>query len=130
MQRTKNLTPNKLLTTLPILLEQIKAGNSNKLKNETRQTLYLLYQHNKITKKVYNKVIIIIEENMIVIKDSKMFCLNADFPKDADDNLKHEFIIKSNKSLAENKIKNKIDQLLIKYKHGNNIHKHRKQQNE
>ena len=36
-------------------------------------------------------------------------------------NLKHEmeFIIKSNKSLAENKIKNEIEQLLLKYKHEN-----------
>ena len=51
-------TPNKSLTTLPILLAQIKAwNNSNKLKNETRQILYLLYQHNKITKKVYNNLI-------------------------------------------------------------------------
>ena len=34
-------TPNKLLTRLPILLAQIKAGkNSCKLKNETRQMLY------------------------------------------------------------------------------------------
>ena len=29
-----------------------------------------------------------------------------------------------------NKIKSKTDQLLLKYKHGNNIHRHRKQQNE
>ena len=41
-----NLTSNKLLTTLPILLAQTKAGNySNKLKNEIRQIVYLLYQH-------------------------------------------------------------------------------------
>ena len=47
-KRSKILTPSKLLTRL-------KAGNSsNKLKNEIRQILYLLYQHNKITKKVYN----------------------------------------------------------------------------
>ena len=38
--------------------------------------------------------------------------------------------MKSNESLTENKIKNKIEQLLSKYKHGNNIHEHRKQQNE
>ena len=51
----KILTPNKLLTRLPILLAQIKAGNNSyKLKNEIRQILYLLFQHNKITKKVYN----------------------------------------------------------------------------
>ena len=37
----KLLTPNKLLTRLPILLEQLKAGkNSCKLKNEIRKTLY------------------------------------------------------------------------------------------
>ena len=54
----KILTPNKLLTRLSILLAQIKAGNnSNKLKNEIRQILYLLYQHNKITSKVYNNLI-------------------------------------------------------------------------
>ena len=54
----KILTPNKLLTRLPIRLANIKAGNnSNKLKNEIRQILYLLYQHNKITKKAYNNLI-------------------------------------------------------------------------
>ena len=38
-------TPNKLLTRLPILLAQIKAGiTSNKLKKEIRQ---ILYQNNK-----------------------------------------------------------------------------------
>ena len=47
------LTPSKLLTRLSILLAQIKVGNnSNKLKNEIRQILYLLYQHNKMTKLV------------------------------------------------------------------------------
>ena len=54
----KILTPNKLLTRLPILLAQIKAGNNSyKLKNEIKQILYLLYQHNKITRKVYNNLI-------------------------------------------------------------------------
>ena len=48
----KILTPNKQLTILPILLTQIKAGNNSyRLKNEIKQKLYLLYQHNKITKK-------------------------------------------------------------------------------
>ena len=48
----KFLTPKKLFTRLPVLLAQIKAGhNSCKLKNEIRQILHLLYQHNKITKK-------------------------------------------------------------------------------
>ena len=68
------------------------------------------------------------EESMIVIRGPKTFCFNFGFPKDVDDNLKCEieFIIKSNESLAENKIK----QLLPKYKNGNNIHEHGKQQNE
>ena len=72
------------------------------------------------------------EENMIVIRDPKTFCSNFDWLKYVDDNLKHEiqFIIKGNKSLAENKIKNKIEQLFLKYKHGNDIHEHGKQQSE
>ena len=68
---------------------------------------------------------------MIVIRDPKTFCFNFDFPKDFEENLMHEieFIIKSNETLRENKIKNKIEQLLLKYKNGNNIHEDRKQQN-
>ena len=54
----KILTPNKLFSRFPILLAQIKAGNySCELKNEIRQIQYLLYQHNKITKKICNKII-------------------------------------------------------------------------
>ena len=51
--------------------------------------------------------------------------------KDADKNLKCEieFIITSDESLAKNKIKYETEQLLLKDKHGNNIHGHRKQQN-
>ena len=54
----KILSPDKLLTKLPTLLAQIKAGNnSSKSKNKIIQILYLLYQHNKIIKKVYNNLI-------------------------------------------------------------------------
>ena len=69
------------------------------------------------------------EENMIVVRDRKTFSFDFDWPKDVDTNLKHgiEFIIKNNESLAKNKIKNKIEQLLSKYKHGHNIHEHGKQ---
>ena len=69
---------------------------------------------------------------MIVIRDPKTFRFDFNLPTDVDENLKNEieFIIKSNESLAENKIKNEIEQLLFKYKHGNNIHEHGKQQNE
>ena len=51
---------------------------------------------------------------------------------DFDENLKSEiqFIIKINESIAANIIKNKFEQLLLKYKHGNNIHEHGKHQNE
>ena len=72
------------------------------------------------------------EENMILIRYPKTFCFNFDWPKVVDDNLKHkiEFIIKSKEYLAENKIKNETEQLLLKCKHGNNIHEHRKQQSE
>ena len=72
------------------------------------------------------------EENTIVIRDDKTLCFNFDWTKNVDENLKHEieFIIKSNESLAENKIKDKIEQLLLKYKQGNDIYEHRKQQNE
>ena len=66
---------------------------------------------------------------MIVIRDPKTSCFNFDWSKDVDEKLKHdiEFIAKSNESLAEYK-KNDIEQLLLKYKHGSNIHEHRKQQ--
>ena len=69
---------------------------------------------------------------MIVIRDPKAFCFNFDQAKYLDENLKHEieFIVKSNEPLAENKIKREIKQLLLKYNHENNIHEHRKQQNE
>ena len=35
-------------------------------------------------------------------------------------------MIKINEFLAENKIKDEIEQLLLKYKHGNNIHENAK----
>ena len=52
---------------------------------------------------------------MIVIRDPITFRFNFELPKDANENLNHEikFIIKSNESLAENKIRNKIEQLLL-----------------
>ena len=53
MKQLKILIPNNLLTRLPILSAKVKAGsNLNKLKIETKQILYLLYQHNKITEKI------------------------------------------------------------------------------
>ena len=68
---------------------------------------------------------------MVVIRDPKTFYFDFDWPKTFHESLKHEieFIITSNVSLVENKIKKDIEQLLSKYKHGNDIHEHGKQQN-
>ena len=55
--RIKILTLNKVLTRLPVLLAQIRAGNNSyKLKDEIRQILYLLYQHNKITETLHHNL--------------------------------------------------------------------------
>ena len=80
----------------------------------------------------FNQDIIIMEENMIVMRNLKTFYFNFDQPKDVDEDLKYEieFIIKSNESLAEDKIKINIEELLLKYKHGNNIYEHKKLENE
>ena len=57
----KILTPDQMLSRLPITLAQLKAGNnSEKLKNETRQLLYSLYQPKKLTKQLYTSLIDII----------------------------------------------------------------------
>ena len=123
----KTLTPNKLLTRLPVLLSQIKVGNnSSKLKCEIRQILYLLYQHNKITKNLYSNLLT--GDNQLVIT-TKHRTFHFDLSKDSGINLKHEicFIIQHNEFLAEDTIKNEMRQLLSKYKHGNDIHKHGKQ---
>ena len=50
-QRLKILTPNQMLSRLPISLSQLKAeNNSKKLKNEIRQLLYSSYRSKKSTK--------------------------------------------------------------------------------
>ena len=57
----KILTPNQMLSRLPISLAQLKAGNnSEKLKNEIRQLLYSLYRSKKLTKEIYKSLINII----------------------------------------------------------------------
>ena len=54
----KILTPNQILSRLPITLAQLKIGNnSEKLKNEIRQSLYFLYHSKNMTKQVYNNLI-------------------------------------------------------------------------
>ena len=57
----KILTPNQILSRLPITLAQLKAGNnSEKFKNEIRQLLYSLYRSKKLTKQLYKSLIDII----------------------------------------------------------------------
>ena len=57
----KILTPNQMLSRLPITLTQLKAGNnSEKLKNEIRKLLYSLYRSKKLTKNVYKSLVDII----------------------------------------------------------------------
>ena len=57
-QGIKILTPNQMLSGLPISLAQLQAGNnSEKLKNEIRQLLYSLYRSKNMTKQVYNNLI-------------------------------------------------------------------------
>ena len=54
----KILTSKQMLNCLPMLLDQIQAGNSSKsLKNELRQILYSLYRSKVLTKTVYNNLI-------------------------------------------------------------------------
>ena len=57
-QGQKILTPNQLLSRLPITLAQLKAGNnSEKLKTEIRQLLHFLYRSKKLTKTIYEHLI-------------------------------------------------------------------------
>ena len=47
-----------MLQRLPIAVAQVNASNnSESLLNEIRQIIYLLYQSNGITKKVYKSII-------------------------------------------------------------------------
>ena len=57
-QGLKIMTPKQMITRLPILLSQLKAGNnSQKSKNEIRQLLYSLYRSKNLSKTVYNLMI-------------------------------------------------------------------------
>ena len=54
----KILIPNQMLSRLPITLAQLKAGNnSEKLKNEIRQSLYSLYRSKKLAEQLYKSLI-------------------------------------------------------------------------
>ena len=53
----KILTPNQMLSRLPISIAQVNArNNSEKLKNEIRQLLYSLYRSKKLTRNIYKSL--------------------------------------------------------------------------
>ena len=57
----KILTPNQMLSRLPISLAQLNVGNnSEKLKNEIRQQLHSLYRSKKLTKNIRKSLVDII----------------------------------------------------------------------
>ena len=60
-QGLKILTPNQMLSRLPVSLAHLKLeNNSEKCKNEIRQLLYSLYRSNKLTKQLHKSLIDII----------------------------------------------------------------------
>ena len=68
----KILTPNQMLSRLPITLAQLKAGNnSEKLKNEIRQLLYSLYRSKNMTQQVYNNLMNYIRIKKIIKSKTK-----------------------------------------------------------
>ena len=53
----KILTPQQMLSRLPISLAQLKAGNNlQKLKNEIRQLFYSFYRSKKLSKTIYKQL--------------------------------------------------------------------------
>ena len=57
-QGLKIMTSKQMITRLPILLPQLKAGsNSQKLKNEIRQIVYSLCRSKNLSKTIYNHLI-------------------------------------------------------------------------
>ena len=52
-QALQILTPNQMISRLPITLAELKAGNnSEKPKNDIRQILYSLYRSKKLKKQL------------------------------------------------------------------------------
>ena len=56
--RLKILSPDQMLSRLPISLAELKGeNNSEKLKNETRKLLYFLDRSKKLTKTIYKHLV-------------------------------------------------------------------------
>ena len=68
----KILTPNQMLSRLPISLAQLKAGNNaEKLKNEIRQLLYSLYRSKKLTKQLYESLVDVIQNMETILMNTE-----------------------------------------------------------
>ena len=68
----KILTPNQMLSRLPISLGQLKAGNNaEKLKNEIRQLLYSLYRSKKLTKQLYESLVDVIQNMETILMNTE-----------------------------------------------------------
>ena len=64
----KILTPNQMLSRLPVSLAKLEAENNcNKLKNEIRQLLWSLYRSKNMTKQIYNNLLKPISIKYIII---------------------------------------------------------------
>ena len=60
-QGLKILTPDQMISRLPVSLAQLKTGNnSQKLKNQIRQLLHSLYRSKKLTKQLHKSLVDII----------------------------------------------------------------------
>ena len=54
----KIMTTKQIITSLPILLVQLNAGNnSQKMKNKIRQIVYSVYRSKNLSKTIYNNLI-------------------------------------------------------------------------
>lgn len=63
-QGLRILQPKQLITRLPVLMAQVRAGNNSKsLLNEIQQIAYSLLRSRHITKKVYNKILRFVKGN-------------------------------------------------------------------
>ena len=91
----KILTNKQMLNRLLILLAQIKAGNnSNSLKNEIRQILYLLYRSEVLTKTVYNNLIKSIHSEQYIYKMETFFMNTKNSKTNEPNRFKYDLIDK------------------------------------
>ena len=86
------LTPNKLITRLSALLEQVNAENNlYKVKSKVRQIPSFVSAQKRYQKSLQqlNEVVIIMGDNKLAIT-AELKTFHFDLPKDAGINLKHD----------------------------------------